>query len=547
MKAFTYSAAMERGFTPGDVIWDTPTDIGIPGQPMYSPRNYDGAFHGPMVMRTALANSYNIPAVQTLRITGVDYLLSLMRRFGTTSLSQDASQYGLSLTLGGGEMSLVELVAGYSVFANQGAYVEPTSILCIIDPNGNVIYMYENGCPADATITGNTYQRVGLGRQVLDPRIAFIITDILSDNGARTPAMGGNSVLNTPGIQTSVKTGTTNDYKDNWAVGYTANVAVGVWTGNNDGTPMLNVSGLAGSAPIWNAVINGIYNNPQMLNAFAVGGQMLPDKPQPPAGMSLRQICDVRRLSDPSGGCPATVNEWFLDGGPGIPDADGNLQYQPAATLPPSTSTIAYVSPGVVQAYVVPLPPQVAATVQFQINPANGDKQPPPPKYCLVMEGTPLETPGIQALFFIQGPVTSQGDAAEAERWAQARNLAYMPNVQCPSDLAGIGGSGGSSLNVAVISSPANGSVVAGNVPILGSAQFDTGQVEYYHVFIRGGQFGDWTPLGQPGRNQVVNGQLEVLYAAGLPNGQYQLRLGLVAPGGSFVQTPYEISITVQN
>jgi penicillin-binding protein 1C len=548
MKPFTYSAAIERGMTPGDVIWDTPTDIGIPGQPTYTPRNYDGTFHGPMTMRSALANSYNIPAVQTLRLTGVDYLLSLMRRFGVTSLSSDAGLYGLSLTLGGGEISLVELVAGYSVFANLGAYVEPTAILCIVDNNNNAIYMYENGCPQSANITASTYQRVGLGRQVLDPRIAFLITDIMSDNAARTPAMGSNSVLLTPNIPTSVKTGTTNDFKDNWTVGYTRNVAVGVWTGNNDGTPMSNVSGLAGAAPIWNAVIRGIYADPAMINAFAVGGQMLPDKPQPPGGMTLRQICDVRRLTDPSPTCPATINEWFLDGGVGIPDAEGNLQYQQPPTLPQTGGYIQLVSPGVYQTYVVPLPPQVAATVQFNINPANGDKQPPPPRYCLVQEGTPLNVPGIQDLLFIQGPVTSQGDAAEAERWAQNRGLAYMPSVACPADLSGLaGGVPGSSLNVAYISSPANGQTVSGNIPIIGTAQFDGTQVGYYHIFIRGGQFTDWTPLGTQHFSPVTDGQLETLFAAGLPNGQYGLRLGLLTPDGQFVQTPYDITINVQN
>lgn len=146
MKAFTYAAAMETGQTPGDVIWDTPTTIGIPGQPGYTPRNYDGQFHGPMNMRTALANSYNIPAVQTLRRYGVDYLLGLMQRFGVTSLGSDGSQYGLSLTLGGGEMSLLELTSAYTVFANQGSYVPSTAILCVLTSDDTILYQYENGC-----------------------------------------------------------------------------------------------------------------------------------------------------------------------------------------------------------------------------------------------------------------------------------------------------------------------------------------------------------------------------------------------------------------
>ncbi|MCA9874577.1 MAG: transglycosylase domain-containing protein, partial [Anaerolineales bacterium] len=232
MKPFTYATALELGMTAGDVIWDTPTEIGIPGQEIYRPRNYDGAFHGPMTMRMALANSYNIPAVQTTRLIGVDTLLSTMNRVGVSTLGLDASQYGLSLTLGGGEVSLLEFANAYGVFANQGAYVEPTSILCIVDSDGSIVYQYENGCPPGAgTFTAQTVDRRGFGTQVMDPRVAYVITDILSDNAARTPAMGSRSALYTPNIATSVKTGTTNDVKDNWTVGYTRNVVVGVWVG----------------------------------------------------------------------------------------------------------------------------------------------------------------------------------------------------------------------------------------------------------------------------------------------------------------------------
>ena len=120
MKPFTYAAALERGMSTIDVLWDTRTEIALPGLPVYTPRNFDNAFHGPMTMRAALANSYNIPAVQTLRLVGVDYLLRLLRRLGVTTLDEDASNYGLSLTLGGGEVSLIELTNAFAVFANQG-------------------------------------------------------------------------------------------------------------------------------------------------------------------------------------------------------------------------------------------------------------------------------------------------------------------------------------------------------------------------------------------------------------------------------------------
>lgn len=543
MKPFTYSAAMERGMTAGDVIWDTPTGIGIPGQPMYVPVNYDRRFHGPMTMRTALANSYNIPAVQTLRLVGVDYLLGLMRRFGVESLNQDPSQYGLSLTLGGGEVSLLELTNAYAVFANQGSYVEPTSILCIVDRRGVVIYQYENGCPADAgRFTNETVNRQGYGRQAVDPRVAYIMTDILSDNAARSEAMGANSPLRTEGIATAVKTGTTDDIKDNWTVGYTRNVAVGVWVGNNDGDPMSSgASGLTGAAPIWNSVITNIYNS-DLISAFRVGGQLLPDKPAAPAGMSLRRICDVRRVTDPSPTCPAQKEEWFLDGPTGIPDADGNLQFPsvPGNSLQ-QTQTLQEISPDVYRAAVFQIPDPIAAGIQFALQP--GDKQPLPPRYCRIPPEQISIAVGGQELVFIALPSTSQSDLVEAERYARQNGLATLPMIDCWPEVYGAAQQvqTGGGIITAVISSPFNGQQVNQDIPIMGTVQFDSSQADYYHLFIQGGQWADWTPLGQPGRSSVINGQLETLSGASIPPGTYRLRLGLIK-GSDFVQQPYEIT-----
>lgn len=545
MKPFTYSAAIERGMTPGDVIWDTRTEIGIPGQPLYTPRNYDGAFHGPMTMRSALANSYNIPAVQTLRLVGVDYLLELMHRFGVSTLNEDASQYGLSLTLGGGEITLIELTNAYAIFANQGSYVPVTSILCIVNSDDEIIYQYENSCP-EGRPTDRTVNRTGFGRQVLDPRIAFLVTDILGDNVARSTAMGANSPLRTDNIFTSVKTGTTNDVKDNWTVGYTRNVAIGVWAGNNDGDPMINSSGLTGAAPIWNSVMSSIYSDPNLLGAFATNGQLLNDQPIPPGGMTLRQICDVRRLTDPSTGCPGVINEWFLDGPAGIPDGDGNLNY-PTVTIqntavPTQGSVVQEESPGIYSTLAFPIPPEVANSIQFNLGP--GDKQPLPPKYCRVpvQDAQQALAVGAQNLWFIGGPATSQGDAVEAERYARERNLAYLPTIDCWADVysAQAIGSVGAVLQ---IQQPTNGQVVSGVIPIIGTAQFDGSQGSHYHLFIRGGQFADWTPLGQPHPNTVVNGQLEELHADALQSGSYVLRLGLVR-GVDIVQST-DISFSV--
>ncbi|NDJ86845.1 MAG: hypothetical protein GYB66_13260 [Chloroflexi bacterium] len=312
MKPFNYAAAMEQGWVPATVIWDTRVSIGIPGQPMYEPVNYDRLEHGPVHVRDALANSYNIPAVQTLRKVGVQYLLDLMHRFGVKSLSRDASNYGLSLTLGGGEVTLLELTNAYATFARGGVYVPTTAILCITDDQDNILYEYADGCQGGQA-TGATRYASPSRRQVLDQRIAFVISDILADNGARTPAMGANSPLNTGDLLTSVKTGTTDDFRDNWTVGYTADLAVGVWSGNSDNRAMRNnPSGLVGAAPIWQDTMVGIYQ----------AHPLPPPQLIPPAGVYQERICNVRRLKDPATECQSFRQEWFFEGSVLVPDGN---------------------------------------------------------------------------------------------------------------------------------------------------------------------------------------------------------------------------------
>ncbi len=537
IKPFTYSAAIERGMTPGDVLWDTRTEVSLPGQPLYTPRNFDSAFHGPMTMRAALANSYNIPAVQTLRLVGVDYLLDLLRRFGISTLSEDAAQYGLSLTLGGGEVTLIELTNAFAVFANQGTYVPVTSILCVLNSDAEILYQYEDSCPA-GRVTSTTVKRTAQGTLVLDPRVAYLITDMLGDNQARSAAMGAYSPLRADGIFASAKTGTTDDFKDNWTVGYTRNVAVGVWVGNNDGRPMVDTSGLTGAAPIWHAVLTGIYGNQKLLGAFATAGQLQNDQPFPPAGISRRQICDVRRLTDPSPRCPATVDEWFLDGAAGIPDADGNLRFPQALAqrtpVPVQGSVLRRVAPGIYQTLAFPLPPAISATIRFQVAP--GEKQPLPPIYCRVpvQDAQQAIAAGAQNLWFIEGPATAPGDVFEAERYAREANLALLPTIEClPSFYSAVQvGNVGAELR---IQQPAKGQNVNHALPIIGTAQFNGSQGESYHMFIRGGHFVDWTPLGQRHQQPVSNGQLETLHADALQPGSYILRLALFR-GGNIVQ-----------
>lgn len=541
VKPFTYSAALELGMTPGDIIWDTPTDIAG-----YVPVNYDGRFHGPVRMRTALANSYNVPAVQTLRRIGVENLIAIMRRFGIESIEPDPSRYGLSLTLGGGDVTLLEMTRGFSVFANSGAYVPTTAILCVIDRDDEILYNYSDSCPSGRA-TDQTEYGEGYGTQVLDPRIAFLISDILADNAARSPAMGAASPLYTPNIGSSVKTGTTNDFKDNWTVGYTRNVAVGVWVGNSDGTPMNNVSGLAGAAPIWNAVINLIYGEQRFLSQFAEDGQLQPDRLEAPGGLSQRQMCDINSLRDPATGCSSYTSDWFLDSPAGVPDGLGNISYPPApaptpGSQPPAGPWLRRVDGGMVLLHVHPIPPEIGAQVQFSVQP--GRMQPPAPIYCQVPIELVSADPAAREQFFLEPPLFAD-DAAAAEQYARNNSLPYLPTIVCSPELIQAAGSGGSVIT-AFIASPASGSVVPAGSPItiMGTAQFSPGQAQYYKVEIAGGDFGGWTTIGSTHNGAVVNGVLESLPS--LPLGSYQIQLVVVGNDGNYVQPPYQVGFTVQ-
>lgn len=428
MKAFTYSAALEQGWTPATIIWDSEVQIGIPGQAMYVPVNYDRRYHGPVRVRTALANSYNVPAVQTLRKVSVQYLLDFMQRFGVQSLNRGAENYGLSLTLGGGEITLMELTNGYATFARQGQYVTPTSILCIIDKSGNIIYQYEGRCIAGTLIDKSmnaTVQPV----PVLDPRIAFVISDILADNVARSPAMGSNSPLvtrdpNGNPLLTSVKTGTTDDFRDNWTVGYTHDLAVGVWTGNSDNRPMRNISGLQGAAPIWRDTMQGIYFNTSY--QFPV-----PVIPQPP-GLLRQEICRVETMRDPATDC-ARATEWFLDTPAMLPDGRGGLfqqPYNPPAQLPYSEfgPQITPVEPGIVTAFVRPLPPEQTALLSAQ----NGTTL-TSPNYCLIPQEVLGSIPDATQLIFIEPPPVPE-DWVGAYRYAAQVGSPILPPFACTTE-----------------------------------------------------------------------------------------------------------------
>jgi 1A family penicillin-binding protein len=232
IKPVTYAAAFEKGWTPATLIMDVPTSFPDGANPPYEPQNYDERFRGPVLVRSALANSLNVPAVKTLQFVTLPTFLEMAHRLGIASL--DKPYYGLSVTLGGGDVTLLELTGAYTVLANGGRRVPPVAILEVRDSEGRIVQKYT---PPQ-------------GAQVISPQYVYLITNILSDDAARAPIFGANSVLKLS-RPAAVKTGTTNDYRDSWTVGYTPDLVTGVWVGNADNSPMARVPGSAGAALIW--------------------------------------------------------------------------------------------------------------------------------------------------------------------------------------------------------------------------------------------------------------------------------------------------------
>ncbi len=307
IKPITYTAAFEKGWTPATLIWDVPSSFPPSGDPNdpnppYEPVNYDGKFHGPVTVRTALANSFNVPAVKALQFVGVydnpntpeeDGMIALAKRMGITTFTRN--DYGLALTLGGGDVTLLEMTSAFSIFANNGLRYEPVAITKIEDYQGNVIFE----------------QPQQDGAQVIRADHAYLINSILSDNDARTPMFGSNSVLNLP-FQAAVKTGTTNDYRDNWTIGYTPDLAVGVWVGNADYTPMQGTSGVTGAAPIWSQFMTTVI--PYLTNNAPSSFVRPPD-------VEDHVICALSG-TEPSSHCTNQRSEVFAKGQPPLSKED---------------------------------------------------------------------------------------------------------------------------------------------------------------------------------------------------------------------------------
>lgn len=246
IKLVTYTAALSNGFTAATILDDSPITYRSPGAPPYSPVNYDGAFHGRVPLRLAFANSFNIPAVKTLQKIGIPTMVNTAKEMGITTWNEPQN-YGLSITLGAAEVKMTDMATVYGTIANLGERVELNPILKITNYQGDVVY--------EKQVEGK--------KNVVNPAVAYIVANILADNAARSFEFGANSPLNIPNHTVSVKTGTTDNKRDNWTIGFTPSFLVAVWVGNNDNSPMSQnlASGITGAAPIWNKIMSSVLPN----------------------------------------------------------------------------------------------------------------------------------------------------------------------------------------------------------------------------------------------------------------------------------------------
>jgi len=315
IKPLNYALAIrDQKITLATALADVPTCFSVAGQPLYCPVNYDGTFHGLEQVRFALGNSYNIPAVKVLALNGVENFLDFAKQMGLTTLTE-AKDYGLSATLGGLLVRPVDMAEAFGVFANQGIAQPLVAVTKVVDWKGQVL--------EETDISKNTLT----GTRILDPTVTFLISHILLDNNARSAAFGPSSYLNVSGHpEVSVKTGTTNDRRDNWTIGYTADAVVVTWVGNNDNTSMGGaVSGISGASPIWNKIMKavldkaekGAYDENEKGHAW----------PKQPDGVVGATVC-----AD-TGGAPPSQD-------PGNPGCSTRFEYFLAGTVPATSNIV---------------------------------------------------------------------------------------------------------------------------------------------------------------------------------------------------------------
>ena len=300
IKPLNYALAIrDKKITASSVLADVPTCFTVAGTSLYCPKNYDGGFHGGVQARFALGNSYNIPAVRVLALNGIENFIDFAKEMGITTWN-DPSKYGLSLTLGGGEVRPYDMAEAFGVFANGGIRQPLIAILKVQDWKGEVLEEVD-------------LDKIELsGKRVLEPETTFLISHILQDNNARSAAFGATSFLNVKNHpEVSVKTGTTNERKDNWTIGFTPYAVVATWVGNNDNSKMSGaVSGISGASPIWNTIMQEILNKAE--DGFYNEDEDDHAWPVQPKGIVGASVCATTGVTPKEGdGCP-TRFEYFL-------------------------------------------------------------------------------------------------------------------------------------------------------------------------------------------------------------------------------------------
>ncbi len=499
IKPLVYLTAFLKGFSPSTVVQDAPISLPDAAGRPWRPQNHDNRFRGPVTLRHALGNSLNIPAVKVLQFAGLDGTIALAKRFGMTSLG-DPSTYGLAFTLGGADVRLIELATAYTVLANGGIQVPVSPILKIVDGEGRVVFEHR---PART--------------EVVDPRPVYMVNSILSDNSARTATFGVNSPLRLANNRpAAAKTGTTDLYRDTWAMGYTPSLVAGVWVGRTDNAPTRFISGSNAAPLIWNSF---------MERAFADW----PNEPfEGPPGLVQDRVCTHNKEEEEGGGC-VYVTDWFLE------------ERAPSTLARIAARAIAIDRPtGKLADRDTPY-----ADVDFRRfrSLPSGDGPFPPSEYSERSGANrpwevapPTLLPTVVAPTLAPSPVGSPGP--------EELSVRITPPVLQTESPPSISAAPSSSAGVAAISSPRADDSVAGRVPVVGTAwspRFSAYRLEYQQLV--GGQ---WSTFRETARRESVqDGHLDEWDTSALANGWYSLLLTVVTPSGVDAQT--RIVLTVGN
>ncbi|MDO8672611.1 MAG: transglycosylase domain-containing protein, partial [Dehalococcoidia bacterium] len=391
-KPITYITAFMKGYTPSTMILDIPTAFPDGVNPNFVPENNDLKFRGPVSARFALGNSLNIPAVKVLQFAGLTDVLATAHALGITTLTREGV-YGLALTLGGGEVRLLDLTYVYSVFANEGVMagqpvlpeaqragmrqLDPVAILKVVDDSGKVLEEYE---------TPQT-------KEILPPEYVYLLTNVLSDNVARTPTYGSNSPLKLSDRQAAAKTGTTSDYRDYWTIGYTPELVTGVWVGNADNKPMKKSYSFLTAAAIWH-------------DAMEAASDKFPPTPFKERSDIVKvQVCAVSGLL-PTPLCPNKVTEVFIKGKEpkGLDNIYQSFRIDKTTGLLATSQT----PPGNIEEKVfMVLPPEAADWAR------RNDIPQPPTEYSPVTQGEVIIT-APAAGSYVSGKVSISGSARAA-------------------------------------------------------------------------------------------------------------------------------------